>query len=152
MAVLGTLILAIQVWAVPAVWRKPKHLLTYGDIVGPVLATGMGLFMLLNSWYTVNERYLLRPGAGHYTVATVVELDSFRGEPRFTCAFQVAGQSYQIAKLCGTVAGREVPCPALRSRRYVHFATEDPNLMELTDVAVPDSVRSIPTLGWGNIP
>lgn len=152
MAVLGTLILAIQVWAVPAVWRKPKQFLTYGDIAGPILATMVGVFMLVNSWHTLNERYLLRPGAGHYTVATITELDNWRGEPRFTCAFYVAGQRYQLAKLCGTVAGHEVPCPALHSRRYVHFAPDDPNLVEVTDVAVPDSVRNIPPLGWNQLP
>ena len=150
--VLGILMIGVQVWAAPSVWRKPKHRLTYGDIVWPIVATGVGLFMLVDSWYMVNERYLLRPGAGHYTVGTVVKLNTMRGEPQFACAFVVNGQPCQTGKLCGTVAGRAVPCPALYSRRYVHFAPESPNTAEITDVAVPDSVRHIPPAGWDHIP
>lgn len=98
------------------------------------------------------KRYLLRPGAGSYSVGTVVKINSLRGKRQFACAFVVNGQHCQTGKLCGTVEGKAVPCPAFYSRRYVHFAPESPDTAVITDIAVPDSVRTIPPLGWPRIP
>jgi hypothetical protein len=90
-ALLGALLLLLEVWLISVAWRKPAARRTYGDVMGPVLAVAIGCCLLAASWYLVHKRYLLRLGAGRYTVATVIELDSRRGEPRFTCAYFVNG-------------------------------------------------------------
>lgn len=151
-ALLGTLILLLEVWLMPVAWRKPAARRTYSDVVGPVLAVAIGCFLLVASWHLVHKRYLLRPGAGRYTVATVIELDSWRGEPRFTYAYFVNGQRYQTCQTCGTAAGQPLPCPSLHAHRYARFAPEDPSIAELTALLVPDSVRTVPPLGWVRVP
>ncbi len=151
-AILGVLLLALEGWLVPTVWRKPADRRTYGDVLGPVLAIAIGLFLVVASWRLVHKRYLLRPEAGRYTVATVVEQDSWRGNPRFTYVYYVAGQRHQTAQECGTIAGQDLPCPPLHARFYVHFAPESPTAVEMTRRSVPDSIRIIPPLGWAKLP
>jgi hypothetical protein len=65
-ALLGALLLLLEVWLIPVAWRKPAARRTYGDVVGPVLAVAIGYFLLAASWYLVHKRYLLRLGAGRY--------------------------------------------------------------------------------------
>ncbi len=151
-ALLGSLLLLLEAWLIPVAWRKPAARRTYGDVVGPVLAVAIGTFLLVASWSLVRKRFLLRPGAGRYTVATVIGLDSWRGQPRFTYTYNVNAQRYQTGQECGIVTGQPAPCPTLHARRYARFAPEDPAIVELTALSVPDSVHTIPPLGWGRLP
>jgi hypothetical protein len=117
-ALAGALLLLLEIWLIPAAWRKPAARRTYGDVLGPVLAIAIGCLLLTASWSLVHKRYLLRPGAGRYTVATVIELDSWRGQPRFTCAYAANAQRYQTGQGCGTAPKLALPGlthPALRA-------------------------------------
>ncbi|RZL14512.1 MAG: hypothetical protein EOO62_05255 [Hymenobacter sp.] len=100
----------------------------------------------------MRARCLAEPGGGRYTVGTVYKHDSQRGIHRFACAYYVAGQRYQTTREDGIAQGRELPCAPLQARFYVSFALESPGTAQITDVAVPDSVRHIPPAGWEHIP
>lgn len=149
---LGLAALAFGVWYGHDTSQKPRVRWTYGDVVTPVLGVGVGVVLLLGSRSLVRTRYLAEPGGGRYTVGTVYKHDSQRGIRRFVCAYYVTNQRYQTDQECGIAQGRELPCPLLQARFYIGFAPESPGTAQITNVPVPDSVRSIPPLGWDRIP
>ena len=110
---------------------------------------GIGTVCLLFAWRLARERYLLQPGAGRYTVGTVTEHYWQRGRHKFVVVYDV-GQRHQTGEACGIANNQNVPCPPLGTRRYVYFSPEAPSTQQVT--AVPDSVHTIPPLGWARIP
>lgn len=151
-AAFGLLLLALGLWLGYGTARTPRPGWTYGAVLTPLLLAGLAGVCGLVSWALARERYLLRPGAGRYTVGVVDEHYTQRGRQKFVCVYHVARQRWQTGQACGIARGQDLPCPALQTRRYVYFAPEDPGIAQLTAVPVPDSVRTIPPLGWARIP
>ncbi len=151
-ALCGALALITGPWLVWHTWRMPRNKRKYQDITGPFFTFVIGAACLFFSFALLRERYLLRPGAGRYTVASVTEHYSQRGRRKIVCDYYVNGQQWQNNKACGIANNRNLPCPALESRYYVYFSPEDPATSEITSVPVPDSVQVVPPLGWARLP
>lgn len=150
--VLGVLFLIAGVYGIWVLLYTPRTELKYSTIVSPLIAFGVSLMCCFVAWYSSRERYLLQPGKGRYTVATIYKHAWWRGRRKFVCAYFVAGQRYQTDQQCGIAQGQELPCPALGARRYIYFAPQDPNTKRVLAVPVPESVRTIPPLGWAKLP
>jgi len=149
---IGTALLILGVYVAWRSFHTPREELTIGSVVSPLIALLISGGFLLLAWSMPRARYLLRPGAGRYTVATVYKHKRWRGKPQFVYEYLVSGQHYSGEQSCGIAEWRELPCPALHTRRYAYFAPDDPSTEILTAVPVPDSVRTIPPLGWARIP
>ena len=112
----------------------------------------MGTLCLLVVWHLTRERYLLREGASRYTVAWVYEYGSQRGFHTFLYRYRVAGYDGQGYLRCGVSYERALPCPPLGTRFYVQFSPEEPAVEQITQLEVPDTVRTVPPLGWARLP
>ncbi len=148
----GGLSLLSGVWDLSRIWRIARHELTKRDLVTPLSALLISAFCFFMVWGTQRQQYLLRPGAGRYTVSTVFKYGRMRGRPRFVVEFWVGGQRYQTDEECDKQASREVPCPARGTRFFVYFAPETPGTCRVLEQSVSDSVRVIPPLGWAKLP
>ncbi|WP_223653219.1 hypothetical protein [Hymenobacter psoromatis] len=104
------------------------------------------------AYYTPHDKYLLREGASHYTTAKVFKYGYQRGYHVFVYEYYVAGTRYQSSRECGVKEWQALPCPDLGTRYYIRFSLEDPQVEQVTKQIVPDSVRTIPPLGWAKLP
>ena len=154
-ALFGLLFFALGVYTTLDTVRlartAPKQLV-YGNIFGP-----LGWFLvcaacLFGAWMLPRERYLLRPGAGRYTIGTVTEHYWQRGRQKYVVVYYVAGQRHQTGEACGIANNQNVPCPALGARRYIYFSPEDPTIQQVLPVRVPDFITTVPPLGWTRLP
>ena len=100
---------------------------------------------------SVRTRYLLQ-GPCRYTVAQVTKHSRQRGELRFWYAYRVAAHEGLGYDWCGIRNGRDQPCPLVGTRLYLRFSVEDPSVKQLITMPVPDTLRTIPLLGWTRIP
>ena len=150
--VVGVFMLGGELWDVWGRLRKPRRTRTRGDVVRPFINLGVGAMCLFVAYALSRERYLLRPGAGRYTVGTVAKHYWQRGRRKFLLVYHVAGERWQTGLACGMADGQNLPCPALGTRRYVRFSPDDPAAEQLTAVPVPDTLRHVPPLGWEQIP
>ena len=154
-AVFGVLFLGIGVYSATDTARlmqKPRARLNYSHLLGPLSWLGIGTLCLLVVWHLTRERYLLREGASRYTVAWVYEYGSQRGFHTFLYRYRVAGYDGQGYLRCGVSYGRALPCPPLGTRFYVQFSSEEPAVEQITQLEVPDTVRTVPPLGWARLP
>jgi hypothetical protein len=74
------LLLALGIYVACHSFRTPREELTIGSIVSPLIALLVGFGFLLLAWSMPRARYLLRPGASRYTVATVYQHKRLRGK------------------------------------------------------------------------
>lgn len=154
-ALFGLLLLALGVYTTRDTVRLARTVprqLVYGNIVGPLSGFFLSAACLFGAWDLVYVRYLLRPGAGRYTVGIVVRHKWWRGRQKFVVDYYVAGQRYVTDGACGMANGENLPCPALGSRRYVYFSPPDPGVEQLTALRVPDFITTVPPLGWERLP
>lgn len=126
--------------------------LVYGNIFGPLSGLFICAVCWFGTWGLVYERCLLQPGAGRYTIGTVVRYKWWRGRQKFVVNYYVAGQRHVTDGACGMANGENLPCPALGSRRYVYFSPEDPDVERVTALRVPDFITTVPPLGWERLP
>lgn len=150
--IVGLVLLAGGVISVRDLWRLPRHKVTRRDVVATLSLFATGAFFLLMIGLSIRKRYLLQPNSGHYTVGTVYQHKWQKGQQKYLLEYYVAGQRWQTSEFCGIEEWKDVPCPALGSRRYVRFAPEEPSTAEIVSKPVPDSVRVIPPLGWAKLP
>lgn len=116
---------------------------TWLSILGGVI---LGIVLSRAAYENTRRIHWLRVGALRYTVATVTRTFFARSGRKFSVRYQVGSYQGQDQGECGEA------CPALHSRRYVRFAAQAPDVCELTQVDVPDSVHTIPPLGWAKLP
>ncbi|WP_223653216.1 hypothetical protein [Hymenobacter psoromatis] len=149
LGVLGcSLFLARKLW-LDFRQRKP---LTYGDVFSPLISLFLSAGFFIMAYFPPHDRYLLREGASRYTTAKVFKYGYQRGNKVFVYEYYVAGQRYQSSHECGPEDWRDFTCPDLGVRLYVRFSPEDPSTDVVTNTLVPDSVRTIPPLGWAKLP
>ena len=148
----GLMLLMLEIYTMPSLFRKQHSELKYKDVLGPFI----GLFVVGISWFfaygLLRERYLLQPGKGRYTVATVFKRDTQRGKQRFACEYYLAGERHQTGERCGSENGYALVCPAVGQRLYIYYAPESPGTAQVLAVPVPDTLRHIPPLGWAKLP
>ena len=89
----------------------------------------------------------LRVGTARYTVATVTRSYYSRSGRKFAFVYRVGPYQGKSQQDCG-----EAGCPPVGSRRYMRFAAEAPDVSELTRWDVPDTLQTVPPLGWAQIP
>ena len=106
-------------------------------------ATGSSLYAELR------RDHYLRVGTSRYTVATVKRTYWSRTGHRYeyVYVYQAGALAGSDSKTCD-LAG----CPPLGSRRYVRFAAEAPEVSEITSWDVPDTLQTVPPLGWSELP
>ena len=152
--VLGVGLLIFSGFWAPKLWRdmRQQKPLTYDDVLAPIMGVLMSAVCFFMMYWGVRTRYLLRAGATRYTVGKVFEHSSNRGNDTFVYEYYVAGQRYQSAHECGPEDWRDFTCPDLGVRLYVRFSPEDPSTDLVVNILVPDSVRTIPPLGWARLP
>ena len=148
----GLFLLGLGVYILPEALRKPWRQWTYNDVVTILSIFGIGLLCLFVCYTLSRERYLLRPGAGRYTVGTVAKHYWQRERRKFLLVYHVAGERWQTGLACGMADGQNLPCPAVGTRRYVRFSPDDPAAEQLTAMPVPDTLQTVPPLGWAQIP
>ena len=154
-ALFGLLLLVLGVYTTRDTVRLARTVprqLVYGNIVGPLSGFFVGAVFLFGAWGLVDERYLLRPGAGRYTIGTVTEHYWQRGRQKYVVVYYVAGQHHQTGEACGIANNQNVPCPALGARRYIYFSPEDPTTQQVLPLRVPDFITTVPPLGWERLP
>lgn len=151
---IGTLVLGCGVYFAKKLLLPSKRhkYLTYNDLLAPfwcVFITSVCFFMVYRG---MRARYLLREDASRYTMARVTDHGTRRGYRQFIYHYEVNGKDYQSAEDCGVSQNRALPCPPLGTRFYVQFSSEEPDVEQITQLEVPDSVRIIPPLGWERLP
>ena len=139
--------------------RRPRVVWDHKTLGFLLQSFGIGTLILCVSWSSIHKRYLVRPGAGRFTVGTVVQHTVNKGHYHFVCAYHVQGQLYQITERCDRYRGRgsidrwlKLLCPSRGTRHYVYFSPLDPSVSQMSNVPVPDTLRSIPPLGWARLP
>ena len=95
----------------------------------------------------IRRDHLLRVGTPRYTVATVGRNYYSRSGRKFVFDYRVGAYRNETNANCG-----ESGCPPPGTRRYVRFAAEAPDVCKLTDLYVPDTLQTIPPLGWAKLP
>lgn len=135
-------------------WRdlRRQKSLTYRDVLAPVAGLVLSALFFLLAYSGPRSRYLLREGAYRYTAARVLKYGTQRGNPVFVYEYYVAGQRYQSSRECGPESWRTWACPALGQRYYVQFSLASPGTEQLSQHVVPDSVHTVPPLGWDALP
>ena len=151
-ALFGAFSLVSSVYMMLYAMRKPWNQWMYLDIVAPLSALLISAACWFGAWMLPRERYLLRPGAGRYTIGTVTEHYWQRGRQKYVVVYYVAGQRHQTGEACGIANNQNVPCPALGARRYIYFSPEDPTTQQVLPMRVPDFITTVPPLGWTRIP
>ena len=153
-ALLSVAILIFSGFGARKLWydMRQQKSLTYADVLAPFAGVFMSVVFFIIAYSSTQRIYLLRAGATRYTVGKVFEHSSNRGNDTFVYEYYVAGQRYQSAHECGPEDWRDFTCPDLGVRLYVRFSPEDPNTDVVTTTLVPDSVRTIPPLGWARLP
>ncbi len=151
-ALLGAVVLGGGLALAWRAFQISKKELTYRDVVVPPVSVLMGLVFGFGALRMVRERYLLQPGMGRYTVATVFKRDTWRGKQRFAYEYYLGGERWQTGKGCGSENGYALECPAVGERLYIYYAPESPGTTQVLAVPVPDTLRHIPPLGWAKLP
>jgi hypothetical protein len=151
---IGLAVLAFTGFVTYKLWRdvRQQKPLTYRDALTPLAGILLSTLFFLLAYSGPRSRYLLRAGAYHYTVARVFKDGMQRGNHVFVYEYYVAGQRYQSSRECGPEEWRAWACPALGQRYYVQFSLASPGVEQVLQHPVPDSVRTIPPLGWAKIP
>jgi len=72
-------------------WRLARPKITRRLVASTLSAFASGAFLLLVFFLLVRERYLLRPGAGHYTVGTVYQHKWWKSRQNYLVEYFVAG-------------------------------------------------------------
>lgn len=150
---LGMFLMLFIGWAyrdIASDWNKKK--ITYNDLFGLFGGLLVVAFCFFMAYRMPRDRYLLREGVSRYTVAQVTKYGTRRGYRRFTYRYEVTGKTYLDAEDCGVSQNRALPCPPLGTRFYVQFSPEYPSVGQITQLEVPDSVRTVPPLGWERLP
>lgn len=106
---------------------------------------GLIIFFCYNSLHT---RYQLRPGVGRYIPGAVYAQGSSKRGKLYWYTYSVAGNTYQHHALCA--AGKDYPPRG--TRYYIQYSLAEPALSQSTGVRVPDTLRTVPSLGWGTLP
>ena len=110
-----------------------------GIILGTVLGTA--------AYQNTRHDHWLRVGPYRYTVATVGRSYYFRSGHKFVFTYQAGPYQGKDRNDCG-----QSGCPPPGTRRYVRFVAEAPDVCELTDLYVPDTLQTVPPLGWARLP
>ena len=153
-ALLSLAVLIISCFGARKLWRDfhQRKPLTYDDVFAPLIGVFLSAGFFVMAYFPPHHKYLLRPGASHYTTAQVFKYGNQRGNDVFVYEYYVAGQRYQSSRECGIKDWQALPCPRLGTRYYIRFSLEDPQVEQVTKQLVPDSVRTVPPLGWAKLP
>ncbi len=123
---------------------QPQHGREY---VGTIAWFGFSLILGYSFASNLRRDHWLRVGTPRYTIATVARSYYSRSGRKFTFTYQVDNTQHESRDECGRYA-----CPPPGTRRYVRFAAEAPDVSQLVDQPVPDSVQLIPSQGWVRLP
>lgn len=97
---------------------------------------------------SLHTRYQLRPGVGRYLPGSVYAYGSTKRGKLYWYTYFVAGNAYQNHAFCA--AGEDYPPRG--TRYYIRYSLAEPAISQSTGVRVPDTLRSVPSLGWGTLP
>ena len=150
---LGVFLLLFIGWAYREIvsdWNKKT--VTHNDLFGLLGGLLVVAFCFFMAYAETRARYLLREGASRYTVAQVTKYGTRRGYRQFVYRYEVSGRGYRGDEDCGVSQNRTLPCPPLGTRFYVQFSPEDPDVEQITQLEVPDTVHTVPPLGWERLP
>ena len=124
--------------ATPPLTRLASHLSGLGALAAIA-------FFCYDSLHT---RYQLRPGVGRYLPGSVYAYGSTKRGKLYWYTYSVAGITYQNHAFCA--AGEDYPPRG--TRYYIRYSLAEPTVSQSTGVRVPDTLRSVPSLGWGTRP
>jgi hypothetical protein len=127
-------------------WRhdQPLVVLDFTSFIGGVVLSAVTGYSLCAG---LRHDHLLRVGPHRFTVAVVTRTYWSRTGRRFAFAYRVGPYQGSDSQTCPPAG-----CPPIGSRRYVRFAAEAPDVSELTRWDVPDSLQTVPPLGWAELP
>ena len=113
------------------------------------IASGIifGTILTTTTYQNVRRAHLLRVGPCRYTVAAITRNFYSRSGRKFVVVYRVGDYQGHDQADCG-----QSGCRAAGTRLYIRFAAEAPDVCELTGLYVPDTLRTIPPLGWARIP
>jgi len=146
LSVFGWLVLVL---GVKSLWRfyRGSEAFKLIDITSMMGATLMIAVLNYAAYSNTRRAHWLRVGTARYTVATVTRSYYSRSGRKFVFVYRVGPYQGKSQQDCG-----EAGCPPVGSRRYVRFAAEAPDVSELTRWDVPDSLQTVPPLGWAELP
>ena len=107
----------------------------------------LGIALGRTTYQNVRRAHYLRVGPCRYTVAAITHNFYSRSGRKFAVVYRVGTYQGQDQADCD-----QSGCRSAGTRLYIRFAAEAPEVCELTDLYVPDTLRVIPPLGWARIP
>ena len=114
-----------------------------GFFGGLFMAGGLSYAMASNT----RRDHWLRAGTSRYTVATVTRSYYSRSGRKFVFTYRAGARRHETNGECGTA-----PCPRAGARRFVRFAAEAPDVCQVLDAFVPDTLSLVPSGGWAKLP
>jgi hypothetical protein len=123
----------------------PPPLTRFTQYVSGLGALAIVIFFCYDSLHT---RYQLRPGVGRYIPGAVYAYGHTKRGKLYWYRYYIAGNTYENHAFCA--AGEDYPPRG--TRYYILYSLAEPAISQSTGRRLPDTLRTIPSLGWGKLP